>query len=87
MFPDYSSRRRWHARLALSQQGEGVPSLRLRRIRMRVFLAACSPSIFCDDAEEAMLFIGNAGGEIDPVAQRKQVPQAVELERRPILGA
>ena len=30
--------------------------------------------VFGDDAEEAMLFIGDAGGEVDSVTERQQVP-------------
>jgi hypothetical protein len=30
--------------------------------------------VFCDEAEEAVRFIGNAGGEIDAVTQGKQRP-------------
>src|ERR1051326_6512811 len=33
-----------------------------------------------------MLFIGDAGGEIDAATERKQVPEAVELERRAVGG-
>src|ERR1051326_5551778 len=34
-----------------------------------------------------MLFIGDAGGEIDAATERKQVPEAVKLQRRAVGGA
>src|SRR5207237_6597721 len=43
--------------------------------------------ILGDDAEEAVRFIGDAGGEIDSATKREQIPQAIELERRAIGSA
>src|SRR5204863_836072 len=43
--------------------------------------------IFRDDAEEAVLFISDAGGEINAVTEREQVPESIELQRRAAGGA
>ena len=40
--------------------------------------------IFGNDAEKAVRFVSDAGGEIDSVAQREHIPQAIKLERRAI---
>src|SRR5207253_10536907 len=41
-------------------------------------------SVFGDESEQSMCFIGNAGGEIDAVTQGKQRPQTIELQWRAI---
>jgi hypothetical protein len=40
--------------------------------------------IFRNDAEKAVRFVSDAGGEINSVAQREHIPQAIKLERRAI---
>ena len=40
--------------------------------------------ILSDDAKKAVLFVGNSRGEINAAAQRKKIPEAVNLKRRAI---
>ena len=43
--------------------------------------SAMSILIFSDDAKKAVLFVGNSSGEINSVAEREHVPQAIKLKR------
>src|SRR5437667_355231 len=40
--------------------------------------------VFGDFAKEAVRFVGDPRGEINTAAERKQIPQAIKLERRSI---
>src|SRR5207248_1408478 len=43
-----------------------------------------SDSIFCDEAEKTVLFVGDTRSKINSGAERKKIPQAIDLERRHI---
>src|ERR1041384_8237023 len=40
--------------------------------------------VLCNQTKQAMLFVRDAGGEINAVAERKKIPKSIKLKRGPI---
>src|SRR5438094_9250826 len=59
-----------------------TPPKRQTRMRALPNVGSFLRLVLSDDAEKTVRFVGDSGGEINSVAQRKQIPQAVKLERR-----
>ena len=50
-----------------------------------MFLLRVRALRFLDDSEKAVLFVTDARGEIKPIVDLEKVPQAFEVQRRPVL--
>src|SRR5204863_5549046 len=52
---------------------------------------ACAPQsaafrilVFSNDAKKTVRFVGDSGGKVNSVAQRKKIPKSIKLQRRSI---
>src|ERR1044071_8225543 len=57
-----------------------TPRERQTRMRALPIPRVSKLLVLSDDAEEAVLFIGDSGGEENSVGERQKIPQAIELE-------
>jgi len=54
------------------------------RLSIRVLFSFSRVSVLGDQAKQSVFLVGDSGREIDAAAERKKIPQAVELKRSPI---